>query len=123
MPHEWHPQALRAQAVVARSYTLATLRPGKLFDLYDDQRSQVYGGVRAEALQSHLAVGATANRVLTYGGVIATTYYHSTSGGRTAQRRGHLDGDNPPTCGPSPIRSTGSRRTTAGGRSGSTSGR
>ena len=46
MPHEWHPQALRAQAVVARSYTLATLRPGKLFDLYDDQRSQVYGGVR-----------------------------------------------------------------------------
>jgi stage II sporulation protein D len=84
MPHDWHPQALRAQAVVARSYTLATLRPGKLFDLYDDQRSQVYGGVRAETVETNLAIGATANRVLTYGGVVATTYYHSTSGGRTA---------------------------------------
>jgi stage II sporulation protein D len=84
MPHDWHPQALRAQAVVARSYTLATLRPGKLFDLYDDQRSQVYGGVRAETVETNLAVGATANQVLTYAGRIATTYYHSTSGGRTA---------------------------------------
>lgn len=84
MPHDWRPQALRAQAVVARSYTLATLRPGKLFDLYDDQRSQVYGGVRAETVATNLAVGATANRVLTYRGAIATTYYHSTSGGRTA---------------------------------------
>jgi stage II sporulation protein D len=84
MPQDWHPQALRAQAVVARSYTLATLRPGKLFDLYDDQRSQVYGGVRAESVPTNLAVGATANRVLTYRGEIATTYYHSTSGGRTA---------------------------------------
>ena len=84
MPQEWHPQALRAQAVVARSYTLATLRPGKLFDLYDDQRSQVYGGVRAESDATNLAVGATANQVLTYAGAVATTYYHSTSGGRTA---------------------------------------
>jgi stage II sporulation protein D len=84
MPHHWHPQALRAQAVVARSYTLATLRPGKLFDLYDDVRSQVYGGVRAETVETNLAVGATANQVLTYGGAVATTYYHSTSGGRTA---------------------------------------
>lgn len=84
MPHHWHPQALRAQAVVARSYTLATLRPGKLFDLYDDQRSQVYGGVRAETAETNRAVGATANQVLTYGGAIARTYYHSTSGGRTA---------------------------------------
>ena len=84
MPHDWHPQALRTQAVVARSYTLATLRPGKLFDLYDDQRSQVYGGVWAETVETNLAVGATANRVLTYAGAIATTYYHSTSGGRTA---------------------------------------
>jgi stage II sporulation protein D len=84
MPHRWHPQALRAQAVVARSYTLATLRPGRLFDLHDDQRSQVYGGVRAETPETNLAIGATANLVLTYRGAIATTYYHSTSGGRTA---------------------------------------
>ncbi|HWH06892.1 MAG TPA: SpoIID/LytB domain-containing protein [Gaiellaceae bacterium] len=84
MPNDWHPEALRAQAVVARSYALATLKPGTLFDLYADTRSQVYGGIRAEERSTNLAVGATAGKVLTYGGRIATTFYHSTSGGKTA---------------------------------------
>ena len=84
MPNDWHPEALKAQAVVARSYALATLKPGKLFDLYADVRSQVYGGIRAEATSTNLAVGATAGKVLTYRGAVATTFYHSTSGGRTA---------------------------------------
>jgi len=84
MPDDWHPEALRAQAVVARSYALATLKPRKLFDVYPDVRSQVYGGIRAEAVSTNLAVGATAGRVLYWNDVIATTFYHSTSGGRTA---------------------------------------
>jgi stage II sporulation protein D len=84
MPDHWHPEALKAQAVVARSYALATLKPSKLFDVYDDVRSQVYGGIRAEEVSTNLAVGATAGRVLTWNGRIATTFYHSTSGGRTA---------------------------------------
>jgi stage II sporulation protein D len=83
MPDDWHPQALRAQAVVARSYALATLKPGTLFDLYADTRSQVYGGVEAEAVTTNRAVGATAGRVLYWNGRVATTFYHSTSGGRT----------------------------------------
>ena len=45
MPDDWHPEALRAQSVVARSYALATLKPGTRFDLYADTRSQVYGGI------------------------------------------------------------------------------
>ena len=84
MPEDWHPQALRAQAVVARSYALATLKPGKLFDLYADTRSQVYGGIRAEEPTTNRAIGATAGRVLVWRNRIATTFYHSTSGGRTA---------------------------------------
>lgn len=84
MPHEWHPEALRAQAVVARSYALATLKPGRLFDLYADTRSQVYGGIRAEEVSTNRAIGATAGRVLYWSGRVATTFYHSTSGGRTA---------------------------------------
>ena len=84
MPEEWHPEALRAQAVVARSYALATLKPGKLFDLYADTRSQVYGGIRAEEPTTNRAIGATAGRVLVWRSRIATTFYHSTSGGRTA---------------------------------------
>ncbi|MDQ3992252.1 MAG: SpoIID/LytB domain-containing protein [Actinomycetota bacterium] len=84
MPHDWHSEALKAQAVVARSYALATLKPRKLFDLYADVRSQVYGGIRAEEVATNRAVGATAGRVLYWGDRIATTFYHSTSGGRTA---------------------------------------
>jgi stage II sporulation protein D len=87
MPHDWHPEALKAQAVVARSYALATLKPGKTFDLRNDTRSQVYNGVRAEEPQTNLAVGATAGRVLVWQGRVATTFYHSTSGGRTAAVR------------------------------------
>jgi stage II sporulation protein D len=83
MPDDWHPQALRAQAVVARSYALATLKPGTIFDLYADTRSQVYGGIEAEAATTNRAIGATAGRVLFWNGRVATTYYHSTSGGRT----------------------------------------
>ena len=87
MPDDWHPQALQAQAVVARSYALATLKPGKLYDLYADTRSQVYGGIAAEADTTNRAIGATAGRVLLWHGRVATTFYHSTSGGRTAAIR------------------------------------
>jgi stage II sporulation protein D len=84
MPFYWHSEALRAQAVVARSYALATLKPTKLFDTYDDTRSQVYGGIQAEKVSTNRAVAATAGRVLLWRGTVATTFYHSTSGGRTA---------------------------------------
>ena len=84
MPHRWPAQALRAQAVAARSYALATLKHGGAFDLYADTRDQVYGGIRAETRETNLAVGATAGRVLTWDGRAALTYYFSTSGGRTA---------------------------------------
>ena len=84
MPDDWHSEALRAQSVVARSYVLATLKPGTRFDLYADTRSQVYGGIAAEARSTNLAIGSTAGQVLLWNGRVATTFYHSTSGGRTA---------------------------------------
>ena len=83
MPDDWHPEALRAQAVVARSYALATLKPGTLFDLYADTRSQVYGGIQAEEDSTNRAIGSTAGKALFWKGRVATTFYHSTSGGRT----------------------------------------
>jgi stage II sporulation protein D len=83
-PKGWHFATYEAQAVAARSYTLATLHPGKLFDLYPDQRSQMYGGVRAERPETNLAIGATAGQVLTYGGAVIPAYYFSSSGGRTS---------------------------------------
>ena len=67
-PTGWHVAAYEAQAVAARSYTLATLHPGRDFDLFPDSRSQMYGGVRAERPETNLAIGATAGKVLTFGG-------------------------------------------------------
>jgi stage II sporulation protein D len=83
MPHDWPLEALKAQAVVARSYALATLHPGDLYDLLPDTRDQVYGGLAAEHPESNRAISETAGGVLWWGHTIATTYYHSTSGGRT----------------------------------------
>ncbi len=84
MPHTWPSEALEAQAVAARSYALANLVRGKPFDLYSDVRSQVYRGVAGEKPRTTAAVRATAGQVVLYGGRLATTYYFSTSGGRTA---------------------------------------
>jgi stage II sporulation protein D len=83
VPHTWPAEALKAQAVVARSYALAVRRSGP-FDLYADVRSQVYGGVDSEEPTTTAAVNATAGQVVMYAGRVATTYFFSTSGGRTA---------------------------------------
>jgi SpoIID/LytB domain protein len=82
MPHTWAPEALKAQAVAARSYALSRLRTGD-FDLYPDTRDQVYRGIAGEAPETSAAVQATAGEVVLYGGRVAKTYFFSTSGGRT----------------------------------------
>jgi SpoIID/LytB domain protein len=84
VPYGWPAEALKAQAVAARSYALASLLKGKPFDLYSDARSQVYLGVAGEKPSTTQAVTATAGEVVLYGGKVATTYYFSTSGGKTA---------------------------------------
>jgi stage II sporulation protein D len=84
VPHTWPSETLKAQAVAARSYALATRVEGKPFDLYSDVRSQVYLGVAGEKPSTTAAVRATAGEVVLYGGEVATTYYFSTSGGKTA---------------------------------------
>ena len=83
VPRTWPAEALKAQAVAARSYALATRKPAGPFDAYADVRSQVYGGIDAEAAETTAAVQATAGEVLLYAGKVATTYFFSTSGGKT----------------------------------------
>ena len=84
MPDSWPVDALRAQAVAARSYALANLVKGKPFDLYADVRSQVYLGVAGEKPRTSEAVQSTAGEVVLYGGKVASALYFSTSGGKTA---------------------------------------
>jgi stage II sporulation protein D len=86
MPSSWGddaPAALAAQAIAARSYALSTMTPTSTYDVYDDQRDQVYGGVDAEDPRSNRAVRRTRGTVLTYDGDVITAYFFSTSGGRT----------------------------------------
>jgi stage II sporulation protein D len=87
MPHNWNLAALEAQAVASRSYALATLKPSRHFDLFSDARSQVYGGIAYETSGIDFAVRRTAGRVLMWNGQVATTFFFSTSGGRTADVR------------------------------------
>jgi stage II sporulation protein D len=84
MPSSWLPEALKAQAVAARSYALANLATGRPFDLYGDTRSQVFGGVKVENAATSAAVDATKGQVVLYKGKVANTLFFSTSGGRTA---------------------------------------
>jgi stage II sporulation protein D len=84
MPTSWSMEALKTQAVAARSYAVATRKTGGIFDLYSDTRSQVYGGVSAEDVRATDAVEATGRQVLKYDGEVAVAYFSSTSGGRTA---------------------------------------
>ena len=83
MPSNWPAAALQAQAVAARTYALANLVHGGTFDVFDDSRSQVYGGAAAETPSASAAVDATRHQVLTYDGEPADTMFFSSSGGRT----------------------------------------
>ncbi len=83
VPASWDADVLRTQAVTARTYALSTRKTGDIFDQYPDQRSQMYKGVGSETSRTNAAVDATAGEIVTYRGAVATTFYFSTSGGRT----------------------------------------
>ncbi len=97
MPSDWPANALRAQAVAARSYALASRVEGDGFDQYDDTRSQVYGGKSSETKATDSAVRSTERQVVRHGSEVAATYFFSTSGGRTeSSRYGFEGGDSRP---------------------------
>jgi stage II sporulation protein D len=67
MPDYWEPEALKAQAVAARTYCLYTKNRfgvNRNWDVGRTQANQVYGGVRAESSQAWNAVNSTAGKVL-----------------------------------------------------------
>ncbi len=87
MPADWPPEALKAQAVAARSYARYQIRSGKFqaqgFDVVAGVQSQVYGGASAEDPRVTAAVQATAGQVLTYQGQVAEAFFHASGGGYT----------------------------------------
>jgi stage II sporulation protein D len=83
MPASWRADALESQAVAARSYAAREMvdNPNRSYHVYDDTRSQVYGGMGVEVAKSNDAVAATAGKVLYYAGKPALTQFSSSNGG------------------------------------------
>ncbi len=87
----WPIEALKAQAVVARTYALYQIRhtkPGVAFHLRATTASQVYAGIRGEDSRTVQAVTDTAGQILTYRGDIISAFYHACSGGHTEDAEG-----------------------------------
>jgi stage II sporulation protein D len=87
VPPDWPIEAMKAQAVAARTYALSRLDPGGMYDLCATTYCQVYAGAGVElgpwGDRWARAVEATAGEALLYGGTAAQTFYFSTSNGRT----------------------------------------
>jgi stage II sporulation protein D len=86
MPDGWSLEALKAQAVAARSYVLYQRQnsANAIFDVGDTTAWQVYGGVVEETASTRAAVDATRDQVLIYGqqGIIDAVF-HACAGGYT----------------------------------------
>jgi stage II sporulation protein D len=87
MPTSWLPDAVRSQAVAARSYAvyLRDVYSYTGYDICDTTACQVYRGVESENTGGDAATKATARVVLTYKGKIALTQFAASDGGATAK--------------------------------------
>jgi len=90
-------EALKAQAIAARTYTYKRMSQNadKPFDLASTVADQVYGGANAEATAPDMAIRATKDLIIAYNNEIIDAYYHSTCGGQTANKEDVWGGD---TC-------------------------
>jgi SpoIID/LytB domain protein len=84
MPAQWDPDAVKAQAVAARTYAdYAREHPKSYYDICSSTLCQVYGGVGDAQPESDAAIRATAGQVLESDGESAYTEFSSSNGGWT----------------------------------------
>ena len=85
MPSGWELEALKAQAIAARSYAFANLgKRGSLgYDLKDTPEDQAYGGASAETAKTNNAVDETSGLVLTHNYKVISAFYSASAGGQT----------------------------------------
>jgi SpoIID/LytB domain protein len=86
MPASWRQQALRSQAVAARTYAANLRRAAgdRYYHICDTTSCQVYGGVAAEEDTTDAAVAGTAGEILRHEGAPAFTQFSASSGGWTS---------------------------------------
>ena len=85
-----NPEALKAQIIAARTYAMYEVRgrtlrrvAGLPFDLFDDERSQVYGGMERETEGISKLVDETRGMFLIWEDRLIKAFYSSTCGGHT----------------------------------------
>ena len=86
MPASWPLDALKSQAVAARTFALVHMNSAsnkRGYDVAATTASQVYQGMKAEHPRSTQAVKETRGQVVTFQGRPIEAYFHSTSGGQT----------------------------------------
>jgi stage II sporulation protein D len=87
MDARWPSEALKAQAIAARTYALYEREKQRNNPIYDlgntPDRWQIYKGVISESPATYAAVDATAGQVLTYKNKIILSVFHACSGGHT----------------------------------------
>ncbi|MCD4783023.1 MAG: SpoIID/LytB domain-containing protein [Candidatus Eremiobacteraeota bacterium] len=112
----WPAESLKTQAVAARTYVMYKLTQSKdkVYDVVNDTGDQMYIGVRGESAKFRRVVKQTSSQILTRGGNVICTYYHSNCGGGTSDSwnvfkkdRGGLTGVKCPYCAGAPNSSWG----------------
>ncbi len=85
MSPSWSLEALKAQAVAARTYAVfhKNYFKSRGYDMSDDTRNQVYGGVNAESVSIKQAVDGTSGEILTYRGKPIEAIFCASAGGWT----------------------------------------
>lgn len=85
MPSKWSYEALKAQAIAARSYAIANRgkRGSRGYDLKDTPEDQAYGGASSETYSTNKAVIETKGIVVTYNKKVIPAYYSASAGGHT----------------------------------------
>jgi stage II sporulation protein D len=85
MPASWPLEALKVQAIAARSYAISYIDRNyrSPYDVVDNQNSQVHSGIAGERESTNRAVEETRGQLIYYNNTVISAFYHSTSGGST----------------------------------------
>lgn len=99
--HYWPIEALKAQAVISRTFALFKTEENlsRDYDVTSDIYSQVYGGRASERQRTNMAVDQTRGQVIAYQGKPFPAYFHATCGGQTEDASRLWQTDIPPLKG------------------------
>ena len=98
MSDSFPPEALKSQAVCARTYAMSKLNPSADWDVVDTTNDQVFKGLLPENKNTEAAVTDTKGLVLTYRGKLITAWYSASNGGQTELPQHVWGGKNIPAC-------------------------